>query len=105
MRKLIYLIPIILITIASCTERIDIELDETYTRLVVYGAITTDTAVQYIELSKTTDYYYAEVPPPVTGAQVEISDDQGNTFELTEELPGKYATSPDFAAVAGVTYT
>ena len=30
------------IVVVSCTEKIDIELDESYTRLVVDGAITTD---------------------------------------------------------------
>jgi hypothetical protein len=105
MKKLIAYIPIFLILIASCTERIDIELDDTYTRLVVYGTITTDTATQYIQLSKTTSYYYNEAPPPVTGATVEISDDEGNTFTLTEKAPGRYGTSPLFAAIPGRTYT
>ena len=100
----IYLFAIISV-LSSCTERIDIDLDETYTRLVVYGMITTDTTTHFIELSKTTDYYYNEAPPPVTGASVEISDDQGNVYELTESEPGKYATTPAFAAVPGLTYT
>jgi hypothetical protein len=103
--KKLFIIPAILLILASCTERIDIELDETYTRLVVYGTITTDTSTHYVELSATTSYYYNEAPPPVTGASVEISDDEGNLFELTETEPGKYATSPLFAAVPGRTYT
>lgn len=103
--KKILIIPAILLMLASCTERIDIELDESYTRLVVYGTITTDTAAHYVELSTTTSYYYNEAPPPVTGATVEISDDDGNVFSLTENEPGKYATSPLFAAIAGKTYT
>ncbi len=105
MKKLLSIIPVMALAIASCTERIDIELDETYTRLVVYGTITTDTTTHYVELSRTTSYYYNEAPPPVTGASVEISDDQGNTIELVESQPGKYATSPLFAAVPGRTYT
>jgi hypothetical protein len=105
MRKLFLIIPAILLFITSCTERIDIELDETYTRLVVYGTITTDTTRHYIELSTTSSYYYNEAPPPVTGASVEISDDLGNIENLTEAEPGKYSTSPLFAAVTGRTYT
>lgn len=105
MRKLIIFIPVIIIFLASCTERIDIELDETYTRLVVYGAVTTDTTSHYVELSTTSSYYYNEAPPPVSGAAVEISDDLGNSVQLTEVAPGKYGTSPLFAAVNGRTYT
>lgn len=105
MKKIFYILPIIIISMVSCTERIDIELDETYSRLVVYGTITTDTTTHFVELSETTSYYYNEAPPPVTGAQVEISDDLGNVFSLTEQSPGKYATSPLFAAVTGREYT
>jgi hypothetical protein len=105
MRKLFIFIPAILLFLTSCTERINIELDQTFTRLVVYGTITTDTTTQYIELSTTTSYYYNEAPPPVSGASVEISDDLGNTVSLTEAEPGKYATSPLFAAIPGRTYT
>jgi hypothetical protein len=105
MRKLFLIITAIVLIVSSCTERIDIQLDDTYTRLVVYGAITTDTTSHYIELSTTTSYYYNEAPPPVTGANVEISDDLGNVETLAEAEPGKYATSPLFAAVPGRIYT
>lgn len=89
----------------SCTERIDIELDETYTRLVVYGFITTDTTTHYIDLSLSSSYYYNEAPPPVTGATLEITDNTGNTVTLTEVRPGRYATPPDYYAIQGDTYT
>jgi hypothetical protein len=105
MKKLIYIIPAILLIVSACTERIDIQLDSSYTRLVVFGNLTTDTTRQYVFLSKTTSYYYNEAPPPVTGAVLEISDDAGNSENLSEEEPGKYATSPLFAAIPGRTYT
>ena len=103
--KNIFIISAFLLFVTSCTERIDIELDETYTRLVVYGTITTDTSTYYIQLTETTSYYYNETPPPVTGANLEISDDAGNVFTLNETEPGIYATSPLFAAIPGRTYT
>jgi len=105
MKKLFLIIPALLLFAASCTERIDIQLDDTYTRLVVDGMITTDTTRHFVQLSTTSSYYYNEAPPPVTGASLEISDDLGNTVNLTEEEPGKYVTSPLFAAVNGRTYT
>lgn len=105
MKNLFLILTAVILIASSCTERIDIELDDTYTRLVVYGAITTDTTIHYIELSTTTSYYYNEAPPPVTGASVEISDDLGNVETLSEVEPGKYATSPLYAAIPGRTYT
>ena len=105
MKKILYILPVVYLLFTSCTERIDIELDDSFTRLVVYGAITTDTTRHYIELSTTSSYYYNEAPPPVSGASVEISDDVGNTVGLTEVEPGKYATSPLFFAIPGRTYT
>jgi hypothetical protein len=105
MKKLILLSGFIALILSSCTERIDIDLDETYSRLVVYGAITTDTTTHYITLSQTTSYYYNEMPPPVTGAELTISDNLGNEIPLEETDPGKYATSPLVAAVSGRTYT
>jgi hypothetical protein len=88
----------------GCTERIDIELDETYTRLVVNANLTTDTSAHLVELTKTTSYYYNEAPPAVTGAQVEISDNTGDRVELTEKEPGKYYTPDTYFAVPGRTY-
>lgn len=105
MKKSFLAIPALLLFAASCTERIDIQLDDTFNRLVVDGAITTDTTRHYVALSTTSSYYYNEAPPPVTGASLEISDDLGNAVNLTEVEPGKYATSPLFAAVSGRTYT
>jgi hypothetical protein len=105
MKKIFYLISALILLITSCTERIDIDLDETYTRLVVYGTITTDTTTHYVQLTKTTSYYYTEAPPAVSGARVEISDEEGNVISLVEEEPGLYATSPLFHAVNGTTYT
>ena len=74
MKKLLYITGI-LTALWSCTERVDIDLDSTWQRLVVDGYITTDTTSHFIKLSKTTDYYYNQEPPAVTGAIVEISDD------------------------------
>jgi hypothetical protein len=41
----------------SCTERIDIELDSTYRRLVVQGAVTSDSVRHRVFLTTTSDYF------------------------------------------------
>jgi hypothetical protein len=88
----------------SCTEKIDIRLDDSYTRLVVDGAITTDTMAHTVILSKTTGYYYNMPAPMVTGARVSITDGNHN-FDLKEDSPGVYRTAPSVYGVPGKTYT
>jgi len=105
MKKINYIIVVFLIAVSACTEKVEIELDETYTRLVVEAAITTDTMMHVVKLSKTTSYYYNQAPPPVTEAVVLLDDNQGEVLQLEEIEDGVYATSDDFHAVVGKTYT
>lgn len=89
--------------IISCTERIDIELDESSVRLVVEGAITTDTMAHKVVLTKTTSYYYDQESPPVTGASVSITAGERN-IQLYEKKPGVYYTDSVFYGLEGLTY-
>lgn len=91
---------------ASCTEKIDIDLGTTYTRLVVEGSITTDTTTHWVRLSKSTDYYNNTPPPPVSNAIVMVSDGfETFTLEENDTLPGYYETQPDYYGVPGRTYS
>jgi hypothetical protein len=100
------LIIFIFIAIVSCTERINIDLDSTYTRPVIFGEITTDTTSHKVTLSKTADYFNSNPPVGISMANVRISDGE-NTYVLTEDVenPGVYYTSPDVFGVPGKTYT
>lgn len=90
----------------SCTEPMDIELDSVATRLVVEGDITTDTMVHWVRLSLTSDYFYNNLAPAVSNAQVSISDGT-NTLQLTEDpqRAGYYLTDATFYGIPGKTYT
>lgn len=99
---LIFILAILFIS--SCTEKLDIELDETYDRLIVEGNITTDTMIHSIYLSKTSSYFSNESSPKVYGAKVSITDDLGNKTILTEVESGKYSTSNTFFGIAGRNY-
>jgi len=105
MKKLFYILSGIIIAAAGCTERVDIPLDDTYTRLVVEGYLTTDTTTHYVFLSRTTSYYYNQDSPKVSDAVVTITDDLGGSIQLSETEPGVYATNPDYYGVTGRTYT
>jgi len=103
--KFIIAILAILFTFYSCTEKINIDLGSTYTRLVVEGVITPQEGEQFIRLTKTTDYYSGQKPPTVSGAEVTV--DNGNFIipfvEDTNNL-GNYFAPKDFVGVPGITY-
>ena len=102
--KSFFIISLLLILAYSCTERIDVTLDDSYTRLVVDGSITTDTLAHTVILSKTSSYFYNQAPPAVTGARLSITD--GNqTINLKEDMPGVYRTDRTVYGIDGHTYT
>jgi hypothetical protein len=84
----------------SCTEIVDIELDSTYTRLVVYGTITTDSLHHEVELTTSTDYFFGGAPPPVDSAKITVSY-SGTTVSL-QPSPGRPGTYFFPEAVRGV---
>jgi len=107
MKKISAYILIIFFAATACTERIDLTLDETYTRLVVDGEISNDTAAYRVYLSKTADYFYNEPTPRVVNASVSVYDG-AITYPLFETEPGKsgiYETDSTFAGTIGQTYT
>jgi hypothetical protein len=105
MKKIFSILAIVLI-LAGCTERIDIELDTTYERLVVEGHITTDTTTHWVRLTRSSEYFGDEPIPFVSGAQVTLSDGSQNlTLEEDPENPGYYETSPDYYGIPGKTYS
>jgi hypothetical protein len=104
-KKNIFLILILSITFFSCTDKIEIELDSTYERLVVEGHITTDTMAHWVRLIKSKDFYEANESPAISNAIVTLYDGS-QLIGLTEniEKPGYYETAPDFFGINGKTY-
>ena len=104
--KISFLFMILSLSSWSCTEKINIELDNTYTRLVVWGELTTDTTVHTVRLTRTADYFFNQPTLGVSDAQVTINDGE-NTITLTEnaQIKGTYETPPDYFGVPGKIYT
>lgn len=97
-------ITLLIIGLSSCTERIEVNLDETYTRLVVEGNLTTDTMPHAFHLTQTSSYFYNQPAINVEGAQMKITDDLGNQTILTEKEQGIYCTPNDFFGIPGRSY-
>ena len=98
---------ILLILIASCTERIDIQVDDAPPRLVIYGYITTDVKQHSIRITRSAGYFTTDSPEGVSNAVVSISDDDGKVIPLIENdtIPGLYQTAAHVRGEEGKTYT
>jgi len=103
--KRILLLTVTALVIGSCTEPVEIKLDNSFTRLIVYGEISTDTAIQKVSLSRSANYFYNKPAEGVSDAVVIISDGVNEEI-LSESLesPGTYETSPGFFGIPGKTY-
>jgi hypothetical protein len=91
--------------VISCTERMDVELTGTYTRLIVNSRITTDDSIQKVKLTKSADYFDNKPVEPVSDATVTISDGD-TTYTLIEKVSksGVYETMEPFKGIPGKTY-
>jgi hypothetical protein len=106
MFRYIFGIVFVAASLTSCTETIDIELDETYTRLVIDGQITTDTMAHAIRLSQSASYFSNTEPPAVSGAELLL--DNGSQQLVLTEIPigsGRYFTPENYFGQPGNTYT
>ncbi len=97
---------LLLLLYNGCTERIDLDLKNSYPRLVVEGSITTDTMIHFVRLSLSGDFFANERMPDVMGAKVSIFD--GTETIILKELTtmtGYYITPSTFYGIPGRTYT
>lgn len=94
-----------LIGLLSCTEEIDLKLNEGNTRLVVEGILSTDTMQQKVVLTKTTSYFYGESAPAISGAKVQVAT-EGHLYDYSENPPqsGAYYSNQPFSGKQGETY-
>jgi hypothetical protein len=96
----------ILLFFNSCITQFIPQTTEDKQLLVVEGLITDQPGVNTIKLSRSNPLGTRTVGAPVKGSTVSISDDLGNTFSLTETVPGTYVTNPAiFQGAIGRQYT
>lgn len=100
-----WLMVLIILVTGSCTEVIDIELDSTFKRLVVYGVITNDSVKHEVHLSSSSDYFSNQPSPKLSGALVELEfDDHRIRLLENDSIPGLYHTPEAFRGVPETRY-
>ncbi len=79
----------------SCTKVIDIDINESDTKIVVEMVGTNFENTSYLQLSMSNDLYAENSVQTISNAIVKVTDLNGITYTFTESEPGRY-TSPNF---------
>lgn len=106
MRKLQYIFFLSFISIISCEDPIDVDLDTAEPRLVIDASLNwlkgTTGANQSIKLSLTAPYFDQSVPP-ASGATVIVTDSNNNIFNFIEiDNTGIYSTNTFLPEINGI---
>ncbi|HTB24343.1 MAG TPA: DUF4249 domain-containing protein, partial [Puia sp.] len=76
----------------SCQKVVTLKLNTIPPQVVIQGEVTDSGGPYSITINQTVNFYADNVFPPVSGAIVKISDDEGYTDSLIEFSPGIYST-------------
>ncbi|WP_422362282.1 DUF4249 domain-containing protein [Reichenbachiella sp.] len=91
---------------SSCIDEIDLDLDTGESHLVVFGWITNEIVPYEIKLSISNGYSDQTGYPAVSGAEVFVTDQEGDRYDFVE-IPGtgKYQSDPtNFVGSPGSVY-
>jgi hypothetical protein len=90
---------------SNCISKFVPETNENMELIVVEGMITDQPGINTIKLYKSTPLGKKTIANPVTGCNLFITDDLGNSYNLSETSPGTYVTnSGEFCGIIGRKY-
>ncbi len=88
----------------SCTKVITLDLKDSEPLYVIEGSVNKGELIHFVNITQSIKFSTLNSFPTVSGAEVVLSDDNGNSEVLIETTPGKYATS-NLLGVEGRKYT
>jgi hypothetical protein len=95
------LISLVIFALFSCEKVIDINIKDADKKLVIEGSVANLPAYNYVKLSYSKGFSSTADFENASGAIVTITDENGNSYTMTETEPGVY-TNP---SLIGVPYT
>lgn len=98
------LLLLIVLLSTACTKVINVDLNSADPKLIIEAVVSDNTSSQSVTLTKSVSFSESNSFPPVSGATVIISDNQGTIDTLAETEAGKY-TSSKITGKSGVTYS
>jgi hypothetical protein len=90
--SLILLVGSWIILISGCEKVVNVDLNETESKVVIEGWIYTTPGPYKVQLTRTGSYFSSNPAPTISGALVIIRDNAGNVDTLSETEPGIYST-------------
>ena len=106
MKRIILNIALVLLALPaffSCSEKIELDLNTSNTRLVVEGLITDQAGPHGVTITTSTSYFFNQPAPVVEDAVVRVSDG-GQEWLLSQESPGHYMLPEGFTGTPGTSY-
>lgn len=109
MRKLFVLL-FLIITLTACEKTVDLDLEQVPSQIIIRGQITNQPGFQYIQITRSNDFYSSGKTPRVTNAFVTVNDDAGNEIQFIhnpsgfDALSGYYFPGVSFQGETGHTY-
>jgi hypothetical protein len=77
----------------SCEKVIDIDLNDSESKVVIEGIVTDEPGPYTVKITKSINFDQSNTFPGVTNSEVIINDDLGNVDTLVESSPGIYQTT------------
>ena len=90
MKKILYFF--VLISFFACQKEVSIDLNSASPQIVIEADIQDQTEIQTVKISQTTNFSNPNVFPKISGAEVTIADNAGNSEKLVETSAGIYQT-------------
>jgi len=88
----IILANIFVISLFGCEDVIVVDLNSAAPRIVIEGEVTNNDTLTEVRITKSTDFYQPGIYKKVSGANIVITDNKGNSSTLTEVEDGIYQT-------------
>jgi Domain of unknown function (DUF4249) len=92
------------ILLYACKKTVVLPLNNAPAQIVIQGEVTDQLGPYTVTIDQSVDFYADNSFPPISGAIVKISDNQGASDSLTEVSPGVYTTHT-LQGKPGNTYT
>ena len=80
-------------------------MEQTSLRIIVDGLITNEDAEHYVRLTESVGFYQEGKAPGMSGAEVKVTDNEGNLYNFTESETAIGLYTADFQGIAERTYS
>jgi hypothetical protein len=78
------------LSLSSCEDVIELDLDTTEPQLVIEANLMADTSSIEVLITRTNDFYDNSEPESVSNAVISLESETGEVYMLTQGDPGKY---------------